>query len=985
MTRKCQANGRESVPGDQARARATEAGYRPRYVGVVRPLSLRVFGLVSAEGRMTGQHVPVFTVLGPVGFEVAGRRFSVQRAQTRGQLGVLCLCAGSVVSFNALVEAIWGGAAPASARNQVHGAMHVIRDRLVSAGAPGVLAGGPYGYRLDVPAEQVDAGRFERCVGRAVQRVRAGEAAEAIEGFRSALALWRGEPLADASGAYVEGARAGLVERRLLAVEELAELELAAGRAEVVVADLGPFVHGHPLRERLRLLLMRALQRVGRRADALAVYRDYRQVLVEREGLDPGAEITELMIELLRTDCHAEPVRKEPVRAAAPAQLPADVVGFSGRVVELAALDRVLAERERGGRPSAVCVVIGPGGIGKTALAVHWGHRIAGQFRDGVLYVDLQGGGLGQPLEPAAVLEGWLRTLGMDADRIPAATADRTAMLRTELAARRVLLVLDNAESTRQVRPLLPGAGGSAVVITSRHRLDSLTVADGAVPVELSGLPDADAVALVRITSPVPLAEADAPQLAALVRMCDGFPLALRIAAARLGGARSMPLPALLVALADEDRRLAELAVGRAEDEVAVAASFGASYARSSSAAQRMFRAIGAHFGPRPSLAACSATAGLPPARARAALEELVEAHLVQRDGDRFATHDLLRLYARDRAAAGPVAEYAEAVQRCLDWYRAAAHAADLLLRPAGQYVGADRPTTATPPELGSEEAALHWLDTEADNLVAAVRLGIRVAPALSWRLCASLLTWLQRRAPRSTYIDLNTLAVAAAAAEGHLAGEALLANGLGVAHALVRDVERATVAFDRSYRRRLELGDRRSAAVALMNLGALLADAGDPAAAVSRLRDARELFLELADDRDICVAECNLGFAHQRAGHSAEALDWFGRAWAAARDINYRAITGHADVGMAEVYERDGDPANAARHFARALPALRAEMDKVQVAWAVHGLGRTRLALGQVAAAQQSLQEALDLYEDLGDPTAETVRAQLADLAARR
>jgi DNA-binding SARP family transcriptional activator/tetratricopeptide (TPR) repeat protein len=944
----------------------------------------------------------LFTVLGPVGFVLDGRHFSVPRAQTRGQLGLLCLRPGRSVSYEALAEGIWGGAPPATARNQVHGAMHVIRERLAAAGAPDVLAGGTFGYRLEVPPEQVDAGRFEGGVRRA-REVGPADPAAAIDLLRSALALWQGESLAAASGGYVDAARAGLAQRWLVATEELAELELRVDRADLVVAELAPLVAEHPLRERLHLLLMRALRLTDRRADALAVYRGYRRRLVEQEGLDPGAEITALMEQLLRHQptppARPEPARPEPARPVpdrrgpagnVPAQLPADVVGFSGRTAELALLDRLLDSQWRGDRPSAVCAVVGPGGIGKTALAVHWGHRVAGRFPDGALYVDLAGGGLGQPLDPGVALERWLLALGLAADRIPSGTAARTAALRTELAGRRMLLVLDNADSGAQVRPLLPGAGPSAVVITSRRRLDALAVTSGAVLVDLDRLPDADAAALVRTTVPAAAIAAADEQVAALVRMCDGFPLALRIAAARLSGTRPLPFPALLAALADEDRRLQELAIGPAGDELAVAASLCASYAQLSDAAQQVFRAIGVHFGPRPAVAAIGATAGLAAGETRAALDELADAHLIQpvgkaslpdTGGDRFTTHDLIRLYARDRAGKDP-AELLAAAGRALDFYRAAAHAADLLLRPAGPHVGTDLPT-GPPPSFGTEDDGLRWLDAEAENVVAAVRHGLPVAPGIAWRLCASLAVWLMRRAPRSTWIDLNNLAIAAAAAEGHLAGEALLANGLGIAHALTRDVEPATDAFERAHRLRLALGEPRAAAIALVNLGALLADTGDPAEAIGRLTAARDLLAGSGDDRDLCGVEYNLGFACQRAGRSAEALDWFGRARTTANAVGYVTIAGHAELGIAQVHENDGDLADAATHYARALPALRVAMDKVQLAWAAHGLARVHAALGRPEIARANLHAARELYEELGDPAADTVIAQLAELDA--
>ncbi|HVQ93556.1 MAG TPA: BTAD domain-containing putative transcriptional regulator [Mycobacteriales bacterium] len=973
-----------------------------------------------------------FVVLGPVGFEIGGRFGTVRRAQARGQLGLLCLRVGQAVTFEAIAEAIWGGAAPATGRTQIHQAASVLRQQLAAAGALGVLAGGAFGYRLDVPPERVDAGLFDTYV----QDARAaGGTGEALRLLRAGLRLWRGEPLGGATGTYVESARADLLERRMLAIETLAALELAAGRPDAALAELAPLTAANPLREPLRLLAMRALLAAGRRPDALATFRDYRGRLAEQEGLDPGDEITALMQEALgrpgprlvttppltgpaRSAATVGPASRRPstgdpradaavpvaVRATGsgagvrrpaaarpdgpgrlpPAELPADPAGFAGRVAELAALDRVLTERDRGLRPSAVVAVVGPGGMGKTALAVRWAHAVADRFPDGALYVDLRGVGPGEPVDPAGVVERWLTAFGLDADRPSAAAAGRSEQLRTELAHRRVLLVLDNAASAAQVRELLPGAGGSAAVITSRHRLDALTVAGDAVRIELPRLPSRDAYALIRSVAPAAVAGARGPQLAALVRMCDGFPLALRIALGRLDGPRSLALPELLAGLADEDRRLQELAIGPAGDELAVATSFGASYARLSGGARRILHAVGLHFGPRPSVAACAAAAGVQPATARRALRELIDAHLLRWVGDdRVAGHDLLRLYARDRANQLTASERDRTVREVLDFYAAAAHAADRLLRPAGPHPAADRPLRTAPAEFADEAAALGWLDAEADNLVAAVRLGLPVAPAVAWRLCTSLSNWLMRRVPRTTWIELNGAAAEAAAAEGHRTGEALLVNGIGVAHALRRDVPAATAAFERAHRLRAEHGETRAAALTLINLAALLADTGEPARAIDHLLAARRIHLDRTDDRDLSTVDYNLGYAHSRAGRDAEATHWYEQARARAERIGYAMLVGHADIGLAEVYEQRGELVRAAEHYRRAFPALWSALDKAHLAWAAHGLGRVQIRLGQPAAAADNLRSALDLYLELGDAAAAEVRAQLTALDA--
>src|SRR5271166_5584661 len=668
-----------------------------------------------------------FRLLGPLEIRAGEDWRGIGAPKWRSVLATLLIHPGQIVSADTLINEVWGDAPPAKAANLI--SIYVLRlRRLMDDEDSRLLITRAPGYQLVLTASDTDALVFEAMVRDGRRAFAAGDPAGAASQLTEALALWHGRPLADVPPTpLVEAEAERLNELHLGAIELRIMAELACGGHAQAVAEIRRLLADHPLREGLWLLLMRALDGAGRHAEALEIYGRARDVIAEQLGVDPGAELRQLHAELLAKDSAAPPGtisagtvtarprnQEEPETAGSspvpdsqraparpgrgsrpgglsPEQLPADVADFTGRGEQVKHLCDLLAGVGRGTNsdPGAVriAVVAGAGGLGKTSLAVHAAHRVRRKFPDGQLYVDLLGA-TPNPLPAGDVLARFLRDLGVDGRDVPVDEAERAARYRTALARRRMLVVLDNARDAAQVRPLLPGTASSAVLVTTRSRMPDLA---STKLVDLNVLDDDEALKLFINVAGEERPAAEPEATAELLDACAGLPLAIRICAARLATRSGWSIQAMAARLRDVHRRLDEMRVG----DLAVRASFQVSFASLPASEDtksidpaHAFRLLGLWQGATISSAAAAALFGTPEYSAEDALEVLVDTHLLESKApDRYRFHDLLRVYASERAAADlPTADRDAAIARLLTWYMRTADAAGAAVSPPNRY-----------------------------------------------------------------------------------------------------------------------------------------------------------------------------------------------------------------------------------------------------------------------------------------------------------
>ncbi|MGH3729937.1 MAG: BTAD domain-containing putative transcriptional regulator [Micromonosporaceae bacterium] len=522
-----------------------------------------------------------FLVLGPLLIRDNGREIFIQSSKQRLLLAVLLCYGNQLVSVDRLIDALWPNDPPKAPVKDVQVLVHRLRRTL---GDDGRIASVGSSYRILVQPDEIDTAVFKRFSENGRLAAATGAIERATRQLSSALELWRGAPFGDIGGSSaLRAERDRLEECRLAVLEERVEADLLLGRHRELVAELTALVSENPTRERFRGQLMLALYRSGRQAEALEIYRKGRQVLVEELGVEPGTALQQLHATILAADPVLEPgplasprlaAVPTPLTTAVPALLPRDVADFTGRDEDVVRLRELL--RPIAGHPAVpVVTVYGAPGAGKTALAVHVAHTLLGDFPDGQLFVDL-GGASGRPADPYQVLERLLRALGVDSrllERPDERVDERVDVYRSRLGGRRLLLVLDDAASAAQVRPLLPGIAGPAVLVTSRRRMASL---EGAVRVPVWMLPTDDGVRMLgRVCGPDRVAE-DEAAAGEIVRACGHLPLAIRIAGSRLATRPHWPLHRLAARLSTGPGRLDELAIDGLDLRTVVAHSLEA-------------------------------------------------------------------------------------------------------------------------------------------------------------------------------------------------------------------------------------------------------------------------------------------------------------------------------------------------------------------------------------------------------------------------
>ncbi|MEU9127250.1 BTAD domain-containing putative transcriptional regulator [Kitasatospora sp. NPDC048540] len=935
-----------------------------------------------------------FGLLGPVtAHDDTGRALALGAPKNLALLTVLLLDANRTVSLDRIKAALWGERPPASATSSVHN--HVTRLRRALGPAGGLrLRAAPPGYLIEVGAEELDGTRFTDLL-RAADAARRGDDWPAVgERARAALALWRGEPLTGVVLAeQADTAARPTVERwrqgRLQALEWRFEAELRAGGHAALLPELAGPAAEHPLLESFQRQLMLALHRCGRQSEALAVYHRLRRRLVEELGVEPGAEAQAAYHEILTHPAAAPTPAPGPTPYRPPSQLPRDIADFTGRQGQVRQLLDLLTPAPGGG-PLGVVAVSGAGGLGKTTLAVHSAHRAAACFPDGQLYMDLRGV-QATPATPSDILACLLRDLGEPEDRIPASEDSRAARYRSLLADRRVLVVLDNARDAAQVRPLLPGSAGCAVLVTSRRRLGGLA---GAVHLGLSTLADTEAHELFAALAGHDRTAAEPAATARVVAHCAGLPLALRIAAARLAGRTSWNVSTLADRLADHTRRLDELRV----EDLAVRATFQMSYAQLASPQgpeeihpALAFRLLGLAPGPEISLRAAAALLDHPAERVEDALEQLVDACLLESVApERYRLHDLLRDFAAERAAAEePTGRRRAAVGRVTGWYLDSLVEADAVLFP-----GAARPELPVP-QPGHRphgfrhfQDAVHWCETERTNLVrataAATEHGFHrtcwLLPGFAWAYLNLMGRW-------QDWLDITEAGLAGARAAGDPAGESTVLTARGAAFMQLERWSEALHLLRAALRIRQETGDVPGQMSSTCTIGLVYRRTG-------QREEARAAFLQALAfvgppelrKREVTVL-ANLALIELELGRYADALAYSERALRAGREFNELPGDANTLVTKGAALSGLGRDAEAVAPFQESVMLARYIGDRFCEGMALARLALALTRLARTAEAEAAVLEARAVVEVLAERAAawqaDAVRAQLDGVAA--
>jgi DNA-binding SARP family transcriptional activator/tetratricopeptide (TPR) repeat protein len=908
-------------------------------------------------------------LLGAVEVHAAGRLLDVGPPRQRAVVAALAVDVARPVPVGTLVERVWGEAPPQRAREALYVYTGRIRGTLRDAGIALFRRGG--GYILDVAPERVDVHRFRQLVRRAGDRRCAPVARLAL--LREAVDLWRDPPLLGVAGDWAARVREGWRQEHLDAVLAWAGAERRAGNGCGTVGPLTDLLDRYPLAESLAAALMRALCAGGRTAQALECYAEIRRRLVEELGVDPGADLRAAHRAALRGELDRPPA--EPAGTAAPAQLPPAVPGFTGRAAELRELDALL------GRP-AVAAITGTAGVGKTTLAVHWAHRVAGRFPDGQLYVNLRGfdpGGAAVP--PDEAVHSFLAAFGVPPERFPTGLPARAGLYRSLLAGKRILVILDNAADAAQVRPLLPGAPGCLTLVTSRHPLTGLVATDGAVQVPLGLLTEDEAARMLRRRLGAARVTADPEAMRAVIDRCARLPLALAVLAARATTRPGGSLRALAAELHDTHGRLDVLDGG--EPATDVRAVFSWSYRTLTPDAARMFRLLALHPTADAALPAAASLAGVPAPRARRLLAELVQAQLAAEDpAGRYACHDLLRAYATELVqATDSERDRRAALRRVVDHYVHSAERATWLTCPHRDPVSIKPPRPGTTvADVPTPDRAARWLADNRHALIAVARRAadLGLAAPVS-QLARTLGEFLHRGAHWTDGLALQQAALEALRRTRDPLAQARAHRGIGSAHVRLGQLDEGERHLRQALDRHRELADPAGEAHVRMNLCQLYDRRGYHREALDHARRAADRYAAASHQVGLANALNAVGWCHGRLGEYDRALDHCRRALPLLQAL--ADIRGEADVWhtLGHVHDRTGDHGRAADCYQRALVLFRDSGARYEEADTLVRLGDARSASGDRTGARDAWSDALPVLLRLGHPDAEAVRSRLA------
>jgi len=954
--------------------------------------------VVTGEPAGDGVH---FDLLGPLRARRGEIDVPLGSLQQRVVLAVLLLHANRPIARQQLIEAIWGWDAPTYAVNllqkHVSGLRRAIEpDR--AAGGSALLTWTQAGYLLNLAPGRLDLDTFIRAVESARLSRADGDLAAAAASLHEGLRLWRGMACEGLSSPWLDAERDRLAERRITAIEERMDIDLALGRHFNLIAELQQLTSEHPLRERLRGLLMLALYRSGRVSEALASFRDTRKYLRDELGVEPGQHLQELHQQILAADSalEAPPTAATATRTAAttaaaihqarvPAQLPHGMGDFTGRTEELEELDELLTTRAPQGM--LVAAIAGTPGVGKTTLAVQWAHHVKDRFPDGQLYVNLRGFDPGgPPMEPPDAIRGFLDAFEVPPQRIPVNLDAQAALYRSLTASRRVLIVLDNAVDSEQVRPLLPGSDGCAVVVTSRSLLTGLVAAEGAhsLFVDLLTVSEARRFLIRRLGSQ--RVESNLRAVDEIIASCARLPLALSIVAARAAVMpKTFPLAALAAEL-HEAQGLPEAFDGD-DDATNVRAVFSWSYRRLNDQAQRLFRLLGWHPGPSISVTAAASLAGLPLPLARRTLRQLAAAHLVEEgEPGRFAFHDLLRAYAAEQTqTVDSVADRNEAARRVLDHYVHTARRAARVFNPqeADPITFEAVHRTVVVEDLADVETARIWFTAEHSALLAVLRQAVMVGfDSQVCQLAWTLTPYFNNYGHWHDWADSQRLAAEAADRLVDGPAIALAYRQWGRAQGRLGRYEEGIAHLRHALHGYESLRDQNGQAHTHLSLAGIFDVQRRFGEGLGFAERALRLFKSAGNQLGEGKALNAVGWFHAQLAEEDLGLAFCEQALTLQRTTGDRYGEAETSDSLGFVHRRLGNHRDSVAFYRRALTLYREFDDPFDEANSLSHLGDSYRSAGDEQSARENWALALTIFHQLNHPDANLVQAKLLEFS---
>ncbi|WP_329562993.1 tetratricopeptide repeat protein [Streptomyces uncialis] len=941
-----------------------------------------------------------FRMLGPLEVTGPDRSVPITAERQRVLLALLLMEANRVVTAERLVDAVWGDSPPSTARGQIHICVSMVRANLAKAGLTDVIHTRPWGYVAEVADDDLDLHVFDRLALAGRAAAESGRHAEAVSVFAEALALWRGDIHVDSGAARtaLQAPVARLNEQRLTVVDQWVDAQMALGLHQQLIEQLIELVMQNPLREHLRAQLMVALYRSGRQAEALEAYRGGRQVLIDELGIEPGEELRRVQEEILsgaldspRPSPAAPPAPAPDAPAAeaprVPRLLPGAIADFTGRDALVDQLTHALETDPADSCGLRIIAVTGKGGVGKTTLAVHLGHLLADRYPDGQLFAKLRGPS-GRPVAPGQILERFLRSLGVPGAAIPATVEERAELFRDHIADRRVLILLDDAIDEAQVRWLLPGSPHCPVLLTSRSRLTGL---EGTHSVQMDVFTTEQALQMLSRIIGAERVQVDIPSALALIDLCDGLALALRIAAARMAARPHWPLGQMVARLHNEHERLNELTHGGVD----VRASLAVAYQELPVDAQCLFRRLSVLEATEFSSWVAAPLLGTDVATAEDTLERLVDAQLVDVelvDGcrARYRLHSLVRVYSQEcLAEKESTPQRAAVLSRVLSTWLYLLEEAQRRVYQGDHALHGTAPRRALDRWVVDREVAdpMVWFEEERTSLITAVRQAAAAGhDELCWDLALTLVTMFENYNYFDDWRTTHEVALAVTRHNDNRRGQAAMLYSLGSLHMFEYRLDEAGSRLGAARKLFREVGDRHGQALAIRNLAFIDQVRGRRDEAMDGYEEALAKLDQAGDPTTEAHILGSMAQIQLDRGLVTEAKRTLETALALLQHSGGHRIRAQTLCRLGEAHLETGDLAAAERAFTEGMESIRAAGDQVGEAHALRGLATARHRQGAHTAALEMLERAVAIADRVNERfTAGRIRLTLGEVTAEQ